>query len=122
VEALGQEEAREILQPALDYAGGTHLWEDIHQGIAEGRYLLWPGVRSAILTEIIEYPRQRTLHFFLAGGNIAELEAMVPGIIEWGRSKGCTSASLTGRMGWSRSFLTRTEGWKSTAVVMTKEL
>ncbi len=114
-------EAREILEPALDYAGGTHLWSDIVQGLEEHRYLLWPGVRSAIVTEIIEYPRVRTLHFFLAGGAIAELEVMVPGILEWGRTKGCTSASLTGRLGWTRSFLSK-DGWTPTAVLMTKAI
>lgn len=115
-------EARQYLEPALDYAGGTHLWDDIVQGIAEGRFQFWPGIRSAIITEIIEYPRQRTLHFFLAGGNQPELEVMLPGILQWGRSRGCTSASLVGRQGWTRSFLTRTEGWKPRSVVMTKEL
>ena len=116
------DEARDYLEPALSYAGGTHLWEDIVQGVAEGRYQYWPGARSAIITEIIEYPRQRTLHYFLAGGNLAALEVMVPLINEWGRKHGCTAASMVGRRGWERSFLSRTEGWTPTAVVMTKEL
>lgn len=115
------DEARPVLEKALDLAGGTHTWEDVVQAVHTGHLQFWPGVRSAIITEIIEYPRMRTLHFFLAGGNIAELKVMLPPIEAWGQSKGCTSASLTGRLGWSRSFLTQ-DGWTPKAVVMTKDL
>ena len=90
--------------------------------VSEGRLQFWPGVTSAIITEIIEYPRKRTLHFFLAGGNMPELRAMYPRILEWGRLQGCTGASLTGRKGWVRSFLNREEGWNEHLVVMTKDL
>lgn len=113
--------ARPHIEAALSYAGGTHTFEDVRAGIHEGRLQFWPGPNSAIITEIIEYPQKRTLHFFLAGGNLAELEVMVPGIIEWGRTQGCSAASLTGRKGWERSFLKR-EGWATKLVVMTKDL
>jgi hypothetical protein len=115
------EEARQYLEPALSYAGGTHLWEDIVQGVAEQRYQFWPGNRSAIVTEIIEYPRRRVLHYFLAGGTIPALQAMLPNIDDFGRRHGCTSATLCGRLGWTRSFLMQ-EGWKPTVVTMMKEL
>lgn len=115
------DEARPFLQKALDLAGNTHSFEDVRRALDEGRLTFWPGVNSAIITEIIEYPQKRTLHFFLAGGNLAELEVMYPLVEEWGRSQGCTAASTIGRPGWERTFLKR-EGWKSRAVVMTKEL
>jgi hypothetical protein len=115
------EQARPLIEAALSYAGGTHTFSDVAAMVDEGRLTFWPGPASCIVTEIIEYPRQRTLHFFLAGGNIAELEAMLPAIYEWGRTQGCTSASLTGRKGWERSFLSR-EGWTSNLVVMTRAL
>jgi hypothetical protein len=116
------EQARPVLQPALDLAGGTHTLDDVESMVTDGRLQFWPGPSSAIITEIIEYPRQRTLHYFLAGGDIAEIEAMLPNIEAWGRSHGCTSASLTGRHGWSRSFLTKKDGWTPRAVVLTKDL
>ena len=115
------EAARPFLQKALDLAGNTHTLEDVQQGIDAGHLVFWPGVNSAIITEIIEYPQKRTLHFFLAGGNLAELEAMYPTIQEWGREQGCTAASTVGRPGWERTFLKR-EGWTPRAVFMTKEL
>lgn len=115
------DEARPFLQKALNLAGNTHSFEDVRAAIDEGRVIFWPGANSAVLTEIIEYPQQRTLNFWLAGGNLAELEAMYPGIEAWGREQGCTTASTSGRPGWERTFLKR-EGWKPRTVVMTKEL
>lgn len=118
---ISLDEARPFLQKALDLGGNTHTLEDVRQGIAEGRLQYWPGVNSAIITEIIEYPQARALHFFLAGGNLAEIEAMYPAVEAWGRDQGCTVASTSGRPGWERTFLKR-EGWKPRTVVMTKEL
>lgn len=118
---ISLEQARPFLQKALDLAGNTHTLEDVQQGIEAGRLQYWPGVNSAIITEIIEYPQKRTLHFFLAGGNLAEIEAMYPAVEAWGRDQGCTVASTSGRPGWERTFLKR-EGWKPRTVVMTKEL
>lgn len=115
------EEARPFLQKALDLAGNTHTIEDLQAMIDEGRVIFWPGINSAVITEIIEYPQKRTLHFFLAGGNLAELEAMYPAIEAWGKEQGCTTASTSGRPGWERTFLKR-EGWIPRTVVMTKEL
>ena len=115
------EQARPHIEAALYYAGGTHSYDDVVAQIHEGRLQFWPGPHSAVVTEIQEYPQRRTLHFFLAGGNLAELEVMLPGIMEWGRTQGCTAASMTGRRGWERTFLKR-EGWTANLVVMTKEL
>lgn len=84
--------------------------------------IFWPGPNSVVVTQIIEHPQSRTLHFFLAGGNLAELEVMYPLIEQWGRERGCTAATMTGRKGWERTFLTKREGWKSKLVVMSKEL
>lgn len=115
------DEARPFLQKALDLAGGTHTIEDVRQAIDAGLVRFWPGINSAIITEVIQYPQKRALNFWLAGGNIAELEAMYPEVEAWGRTHGCTVASTSGRPGWERSFLKR-EGWLPRTVVMTKEL
>lgn len=114
-------EARPHIEAALTYAGGTHLYEDIAEMVADGRLQFWPGPHSAIVTEIIEYPRCRSLHFFLAGGRIEELRLMLPPILAWGKAHGCSHATLTGRKGWTRSFLVD-EGWHDSLVMMTKDL
>ena len=113
---------REQIEAALGYAGGTHTFEDVRAGVEAGTLLYWPGVRSAVITEIIQYPQRRVLNFFLAGGDLAELEAMYPIIMQYGRAQGCSSAVLSGRKGWERSFFVRTEGWTPTLVVLEKQL
>lgn len=114
-------EARPHIEAALSYAGGTHTFEDVAGMVDDGRLQFWPGPRSVIVTEIIEYPRCRSLHFFLAGGRLEELRLMLPPILAWGKRQGCTNATLTGRKGWTRSFLVD-EGWHDSLVLMTKEL
>lgn len=117
------EDYRAGIEAALVYAGGTHTFDDIVAGVAAGDYQFWPGPSSVVITEIVEYPRLRALNFFLAGGgNLAELEAMTPHILEWGRTQGCTRALFTGRRGWTRTFLTRT-GWVNSQLeTLSKEL
>jgi hypothetical protein len=115
------EGARPFLEKALVYTGGTHSFDDICAGVATGQFVFWPGINSAVITEVIEYPQKRTLQYFLAGGNLAELEAMYPVVEAYGRKMGCTLASTSGRPGWERTFLKR-EGWKPITVMMTKEL
>lgn len=112
---------RQQIEAALKYCGGSHTFDDVQSGVARGDQQAWPGLNSIIITEIHQAPQQRILHFFLAGGNSVELEAMLPLIEEWGRGEGCTHATLFGRKGWTRSFLPKHD-WKETLVVMEKEL
>ena len=107
---------------AISYSGGTHQYEDIAEMVAAGHANYWPGPDSIVVTETITHPRARILHFFLAGGVMRELQAMAPHILDWGRSQGCTRATLIGRRGWERTFLSRT-GWrKSDLILMEKDL
>lgn len=113
---------RPQIEAALAYAGGSHTFDDIAAGVRQGKMQFWPGVASAIVTEIVEYPRHRELFFFLAGGNLEELEAMTPGILEWGKTQGCAHAAFIGRRGWAKTFLSRT-GWSDQKLaVFTKAL
>jgi hypothetical protein len=108
---------RHYIEAALEYADGSHTFDDIVDAVSAGKMQFWPGPASAVITEVLESPRQRSLNFFLAGGNLAELEAMTPTILEWGRRQGCTKAIFAGRPGWERTFLTRT-GWAPAKLVV----
>lgn len=109
---------------ALAYTGSapTHRLGDIRDGIAEGRFQMWPGAHSIVITEVHQTPRKRVLHFFLAGGSLLELKMLEPVIEEWGRMQGCTAATFTGRRGFERTFLTRERGWAADQVLFSKEL
>ena len=101
---------RRYIEAALEYAGGSHTFEDVVEQVAAGKLQFWPGVESAVVTGIIDEPQYRALNIFLAGGNLAELERMTPLILQWGRERGCRKAMFFGRPGWERSYLTRA-GW-----------
>jgi hypothetical protein len=109
--------ARPHIEAALAYAGGTHTLADVEAAIQAGDAQLWSGPNSCIVTEIDRQPRTTTLNFFLAGGRMAELEAMTPGILAWGEEQGCATARFLGRRGWLRTFLSDT-GWVDTGLVI----
>lgn len=115
------EQARPYIQAALRYAQGSPTFDDVVAAVAAGEMQFWPGISSAIITEIIAYPQYRVLNFFLAGGNRTELEEMYPPIERWGVAKGCARAAMLGRKGWDRTFLTQKEGWHQTLVAYEKD-
>ena len=112
---------RKWIEDALEYSGGTHTFDDIAGGVLEGRFHLWYGENSAIVTEIVVYPQLKDLHFFLAGGNLDELRQMTPAIEAWGKSAGCSRVSLAGRKGWERTFL-KQDGYEPQWFILSKEL
>lgn len=107
---------------ALVYAKGSHTLEDVWEAIERGDAQLWAGVQSAIVTEIVQTPQRKELRFWLAGGDMEELEAMYRPIVEWGTTIGCDYAVMVGRRGWERTWLTRDAGWTAEATVYFKEL
>lgn len=109
------------VENALQYSGGTHDVEDVFQGILAGQFQMWAGEDSIIITEILEYPKLRGLHFFLVGGNLEELQEMEMTVIDWARANGCARATTAGRVGWSRTFL-KDRGYVPQWHVMCREL
>lgn len=107
---------------ALEYEGGLHTVDDIWAGVEKGEFQFWPGERSMLVTQILTFPRQKDLLFFLAAGDLTEIQRLYPIVLEWAKQQGCSRALMAGRKGWERTFLTKEEGWRSTHVVMEKEL
>jgi hypothetical protein len=112
---------RRWIEDALEYAGGTHTFNDIAAAVLSDRFQIWPSNNAVVVTEIVVYPQLKDLHYFLAGGNLDELKAMRPIIEAWGKEVGCTRVSLAGRKGWERTFL-KDEGYKPNWFVLSKEL
>jgi len=108
---------RHHIAAALRRTGDHHTYEDVAAMIADGDAQFWPYLHSCVVTEVLVEPDHKRLHFFLAAGRRHELEAMQPVILEWGRSRGCTRATLVGRKGWQRSFLAQS-GWTVSPLVL----
>lgn len=107
-----------LLQPAIDLMQGLHDGASVLGMLLERRAELWPGKASAIVTEFVDYPHGRCLHFWLAGGDLDELRRMEPEIIAWGRERGCIMVSISGRRGWLRAL----EGYEEAATLMYKRI
>lgn len=87
---------RAWIVPALEDTTEQELTEKLELGWAQ----LWPGERAAMVTYCTRNPAR--LHVWLAGGELSELLAMIPGVAAWGRAMGCDWATIHGRKGWAR--------------------
>lgn len=113
----------EKLQEALDREGNVLTLADVWRAIEAGTMQLWTRGDSALVTTLVPYPTGKTdLVFYLAGGSLDELEPLTAEVTAWGRQQGATRAVMAGRAGWTRSFLTRKQGWAEQSVVLTRSL
>ena len=118
--AVSFQKVEKILQPALEY-DNTYNMQDVADCIDSCTMQLWPGTNSAVVTQVQNFPRMKVLHIFLAGGNLEELETLTPHIQKFAEYMGCQKITLTGRKGWSRTFVSKfnmkpTHYWLSTEV------
>ena len=108
------------IEAALEYSHGTHNIQNIFEDVMNGRVEFWPGKECALISQVVQYPQKKMIHVFLAGGDISEIEQIEPHIVEWAKQHGCSALSLTGRPGWTKSFL-KDIGYQNTQVQMIKE-
>ena len=110
---------RKWIEDALEYSGGTHTFDDVAQGILDGKLQLWPAERGCAVTEIVIYPRIKVLHVFLAGGEMDQIIDMIDSAVEWSKTQGCTSMTISGRHGWQKALAKH--GFKPVMTVLKKE-
>lgn len=96
---------RKWIEDALEYSLGTHNVQDLLDGVATNELQLWTHTNTAIITQILVYPRKKLLHVPIVGGNLEEVEAITPSLIEFGKFTGCAGLTTAGRRGWERTFL-----------------
>lgn len=118
----GIDEDRALIERALEHEGGGYTFEDVRDAVLLGAMQHWSLAHSVVITELLNFPSKHVLHIFLAAGRMGELRAALPYLLAYGKSHGCTEASIHGRPGWARSFLTG-DGWSvSPRVELTKVL
>jgi hypothetical protein len=107
---LSPSEKRARLAKALDYGGGTHTVDDVIAMVKAGAAQFWEHGDGAIVTEIIRFPRLKSVNFWLISGSKDDCLALEPSIIDWAIEQNCTTATATGRRGWGR--VAGPLGWK----------
>ena len=95
----------EFLRPSVErFSFGNHDLDDIRAWVMAGKMQLWPGERSALITEIVQHPARTGLHVAYGGGDLEELKTMPPRLREWAKQKGCDHWTCAGRAGWARAL------------------
>lgn len=97
--------------------GGGHDEGTLLNGIVEGHFQFWPGLKSAGVTEVIQYPLYRACVLWLAGGDLEELKEMEAVVSAWAKEIGCRYTTIYGRDGWERAL-----GYERLGSVMRKKL
>src|SRR5262245_38578511 len=111
---------RPWIEAALEYSGGTHTIQDIKAAIEAGRMGLIPLERSAFVVEIVEYPRLKALHIFLAGGDLDELRSCNARMDATAKALGCSRITIAGRRGFVRTL--KDLGYRERWSILAKEI
>lgn len=114
------ERCRPWIEAALEFSGGTHDSDDVAYAIINSKMQLWPAKDGCLVTELLQYPKKKVLHIFLAGGKLEALTDMHDAVMQWSKAQGCTALTLSGRKGWVRAL--EKFNWKPTLVALTKEI
>lgn len=81
----------------------THTIDDVWLGVINGLYQMWVRPDSVVITELVAYPRCKSLRIFLAAGKLDEILDIEKDLCEYARAQGCRFIEHGGgRKGWQR--------------------
>ncbi|MAE54550.1 MAG: hypothetical protein CMK23_01005 [Porticoccaceae bacterium] len=89
--------------------------DDVADKIGDGSFLLWPGTRSAMITEFVDFPQKKICNLLFCGGDYEELEAITNHVEIFAKRMGCSALYGGGRPGWARKI--KHLGWKPEYVI-----
>lgn len=107
---------RPWIEAALEYSGGTHDFLDVAESVMKGTMQLWAGPEGCAVTEMIQYPKKKVLHVFLAGGKKEQIIDFQESALQFAQMNGCDSMTLAGRAGWKRVL--DKHGWEEAFTVL----
>ena len=112
---------RDVLNPAIKRLGGTHTEEDVLSMILAKRLQLWTIRQSALITELVTYPRFTELSVFAAGGKKSDLMESKSYLEKHAKDIGCYRVKIEGRLGWKKVYESD-PGYKFQSLTLTKTL
>src|SRR5690606_35569136 len=75
----------DALRRALDVDGGTHDIDDVLDKVQRGEAQLWTSPGAVIVSQIVDAPLARELHFWLAAGELQDVITLSHRVMDWGR-------------------------------------
>jgi len=100
---------QEKIEEALRRAGNTHSFNDIAQEVIVGAAHFYDYGDCCILMKVIQFPRFKNYHCFIACGNMESLMQKQEDIRKVAKELGCKEMTINGRPGWSRVL--KENGW-----------
>ena len=96
--------AKPLIEAAIARGLPTHTADDVRADIDAGRQQLWCEGETAIVTEIVTFPRMKACRVVYVAGRMADVERLKPEIEGWARGEGCGFMLAGGRKGWVRTL------------------
>lgn len=100
-----------FVEKALHYAQGKYLLEDVYALVTDFNYPLWvafddEGVKGAVITRFVEYPRKKYLFLEFCGGRdgFTWKAPMLRVLRAWAKDHDCDGIEGVGRDGWQKIF------------------
>ena len=104
---------------ALKYASGKYEPDDVRNLVIEYGYPLWiafndDGIKGAVITRFMQYPRKKYLFLEFCGGQdgFSWKAPMLEVLRSWAKDNGCDGIEGAGRDAWQKVF--KDEGYKRT--------
>jgi len=104
-------DVKEYLEGAALYTHGRYEVDDILDSITDYDHTLWiafnvEGIKGAVVTNFIDYPRKRMLCMSFCGGVGLKdwKDPMLALLQRWATANDCDGIEATARSGWSKIF------------------
>ena len=108
---------RGYLAGAAEYTYGRYMTQDVYEGFKKDGNILWiafndEGIKGAVVTNFVQYPRKRFLMILFVGGvGVGEWQRpMIQMLQKYAKDTECDGIESTARLGWERQL--RSEGYK----------
>jgi hypothetical protein len=108
-----------FVNKALKYASGKYEPGDVQELVIRFGYPLWiafddDGIKGAVITRFIQYPRKKYLFLEFCGGRdgFSWKAPMLSVLRSWAKDNGCDGIEGAGRDAWQRVF--KGDGYKPT--------
>jgi hypothetical protein len=108
------------LELTLAHAGNTHAVSDVAALLRDRKAQFWTNGDGCIITEITEFPRLKTVNYWLIFGALRSCLELEQQINTWAIENGCTVATASGRPGWLR--VAAPTGWRLRGYAYAKAL
>jgi len=102
-------QAAPFIERALEAEGsGLHTLNDVADYLLTDRALLWSDTRAAIVTQLFQQPKGKSLLLWLAAGDLEQIVAMATNAIRpYAQREGVKVIEIVGRKGWVRELRKR---------------